>query len=69
MNIIFSYDFLKLEFKDIYQDIEELKKETTDDGIEGNINILIATQVPVAGSYWYFSAGSSSLKSIPHSSS
>ncbi len=41
MNIIFSYDFLKLEFKDIYQDIEELKKETTDDGIEGNINILI----------------------------
>lgn len=41
MNIIFSYDFLKLEFKDIYQDLEELKKETTDDGIERNINILI----------------------------
>ena len=34
MNRIFNYDFLKLEFRDIYEDIEELKKKTTHDDIE-----------------------------------
>ena len=37
MNRIFSYDFLKLEFRDIYEDIEELRKRTTDDDIEKSI--------------------------------
>ena len=37
MNRIFSYDFLKLEFRDIYEDIEELRKKTTDDDIEKSI--------------------------------
>ena len=41
MNRIFSYDFLKLEFRDIYEDIEELRKKTTDDDIEKSINSLI----------------------------
>ena len=41
MNRIFSYDFLKLEFRDIYEDIEELRKKTTHDDIEKNINALI----------------------------
>ena len=30
MNRIFSYDFLKLEFRDIYEDIEELISETVE---------------------------------------
>ena len=41
MNRIFSYDFLKLEFRDLYEDIEELKKKTTHDDIEENINTII----------------------------
>ena len=41
MNRIFNYDFLKLEFRDIYEDIEELKKKTTHDDIEKNINAVI----------------------------
>ena len=41
MNKIFSYDFLKLEFRDIYEDIEELKKKTTHDDIEESINAII----------------------------
>lgn len=41
MNRIFNYDFLKLEFRDIYEDIEELKKNTTHDDIEKNINAVI----------------------------
>ena len=41
MNTIFNYDFLKLEFRDIYEDIEELKKKTTHDDIEENINAVI----------------------------
>ena len=41
MNRIFNYDFLKLEFRDIYEDIEELKKKTTHDDIEENINTII----------------------------
>ena len=41
MNRIFNYDFLKLEFRDIYEDIEELKKKITHDDIEKNINAVI----------------------------
>ena len=41
MNRIFSYDFLKLEFRDLYEDIEELKKKITHDDIEENINTII----------------------------
>lgn len=41
MNRIFNYDFLKLEFRDIYEEIEELKKKTTHDDIEKNINTII----------------------------
>ena len=41
MNRVFNYDFLKLEFRDIYEDIEELKKKTTHDDIEKNINAVI----------------------------
>lgn len=41
MNRIFNYDFLKLEFRDIYEEIEELKKKTTHDDIEENINAII----------------------------
>lgn len=41
MDRIFNYDFLKLEFRDIYEDIEELKKKTTHDDIEENINAII----------------------------
>lgn len=41
MNRIFNYDFLKIEFRDIYEDIEELKKKTTHDDIEKNINAVI----------------------------
>lgn len=41
MNKIFSYDFLRLEFRDIYEDIEELKKKTTHDDIEESINAII----------------------------
>ena len=40
MEQIFSYDFLKIEFKDIYNDIEGLRKNTTDD-VERILNILI----------------------------
>lgn len=41
MDRIFNYDFLKLEFRDIYEEIEELKKKTTHDDIEENINAII----------------------------
>ena len=41
MNRIFNYDFFKLEFRDIYEEIEELKKKTTHDDIEENINAII----------------------------
>lgn len=41
MNRIFNYDFLKIEFRDIYEDIEELKKKTTHDDIGKNINAVI----------------------------
>lgn len=42
MNRIFNYDFLKLEFRDIYEDIAELKKKTTHDDIEKSINDVIS---------------------------
>lgn len=41
MNQIFSYDFLKLEFKDIYEDLEELRKKITHEDIEEDINTII----------------------------
>ncbi len=42
MNRVFNYDFLKLEFRDIYEDIEELKKKKTHDDIEESINAVIS---------------------------
>lgn len=41
MDKIFSYDFLKLEFKDIYEDIEDLKKEINHEDIEKRVNTII----------------------------
>ena len=42
MNRVFNYDFLKLEFRDIYEDIEELKKKKIHDDIEESINAVIS---------------------------
>ena len=40
MDKIFSYNFLKLEFRDIYEDIEELKKNEANNDIEKSISLL-----------------------------
>lgn len=41
MDKIFSYNFLKLEFRDIYEDIEELKKNEANNDIEKSISTVI----------------------------
>lgn len=41
MDKIFNYDFLKLEFKDIYEDLEELKEKTSSEDIQKGVNTVI----------------------------
>ena len=41
MDKVFSYDFLKLEFNDLYEDIEELKKKINPEDIEKSVNTVI----------------------------
>ena len=52
MNRIFSYDFLKLEFRDLYEDIEELHRQT--DKILFDIEKEVRSKFKNRNS-WYFS--------------
>ena len=41
MDKIFNYDFLKLEFRDIYEDLNELKGQTSPEMINKEVDAVI----------------------------
>lgn len=41
MDKIFNYDFLKLEFRDIYEDLNELKGQTSPEMINKDVDAVI----------------------------